>query len=296
MKKRAWILIGCAAVVVVTATPRTNAQVYSRSLPSYRIRANVTYVKNGQWEGKLDVYWRADPPGPEPTLIWMHGGDSLNGTKEGALFSLLPYLELGWNVINIEHRLAGVTLAPAALQNSLCAVRWIIRNAKEFNIDATKLVLSGTSSGGWFAVAAGLRVRPPGWSEACPGDEEPQVAAVVNWYGNWDLADILQGPNAKSFAPGWVRDSPNPLEVARALSPLPLRQGVPPVISIHGDADPVVPYTQSVRLHEALRSARVSEKLITIPGGGHGGFSRAENQRAFGEVEAFLAANGMRVH
>ena len=286
---------GMVLVAVAALTVDAFAQEYSRSLLPYRVVSNVTYVKSGQWEGKLDVYSRINPPGPEPTLIWIHGGGALGGTKEGSLFSILPYLEQGWNVVNVEHRFPGVTLAPAALQNVLCAVRWTMQNAGAYNVDKAKLVLSGRSSGGWFAVAAGLGERPEGWSQACPGDDEPQVAAVVNWFGNWDLADILQGPNSKDFAPDWVRGSPNPLEVARALSPIPLRLGVPPVISIHGDADPTVPYSQSVRLHDALRNARVAEKLITIPGGGHGGFSRDQNQHAFAEVEMFLSANELRV-
>ena len=219
-----------------------------RNLPPFRITSNVTYVKNGSWEGKLDVYSRINPPGPEPTVFWMHGGSTTVGSKDGALTSFLPYLELGWNVINIEHRQLGVTLAPAALQNSLCAVRWAMHNAGRYNIDVNKLVFSGASSGSWFAVAGGLGVRPDGWSDACPGPEEPKLAAVVNWYGNWDLADILQGPNTKDYAADWVRGIPNPLEVARVLSPLPLRAGVPPVISIHGDADP----------HSSLHSVRPS--------------------------------------
>jgi acetyl esterase/lipase len=292
--KRASAIGIVAALVTLTYMPDAGAQVYSRNLPLYRTVSNLTYVKSGVWEGKLDVYSRITPPAPAPTLVWMHGGSMLGGTKDGALFSLLPYLELGWNVVNVEHRLPGVTLAPAALGNVLCALRWTIRNANDFNIDVNQIVVSGASSGGWFAVASGLGVRPTGWSEACPGPEEPKVAAVVNWFGNWDLADVLQGPNSKPYAPGWVRGLPNPLDVARALSPLPLRQGAPPVISVHGDADQTVPYSQSVRLHQALRNAHVPEKLVTIPGGGHGGFSRADNQRAFAEVEAFLAANGLK--
>jgi acetyl esterase/lipase len=269
------------------------AQDYSRSLPPFRITSNVTYVKNGSWEGKLDVYSRTNPPGPEPTLFWMHGGSPAVGSKDGQLTSFLPYLELGWNVINIEPRQLGVTMAPATLQNSLCAVRWAMHNAGRYNIDVNKLVFSGASSGSWFAVAGGLGVRPDGWSDVCPGPEEPKFAAVVNWYGNWDLADILQGPNTKDYAADWVRGLPNPMELARVLSPLPLRAGVPPVISIHGDADPTVPYTQSVRLHEALQKAGVPQKLVTIPGGKHGGFPREENERAYKEIEAFLKANGL---
>jgi predicted esterase len=111
----------------------------------------------------------------------------------------------------------------------------------------------------------------------------------VNWYGNWDLADVLEGPNRKPYAPGWVLNLPNPMEVARSLSPLPIRQpDIRGVISIHGDADPTVPYTQSVRLHEALRDAHITEAMITIPGGRHGGFARTENQRAFATIVQFL--------
>jgi len=256
---------------------------------------NVTYLKTDSWEGRLDIYSQVDGVIARPTLVFIHGGNSLGGSKETATFSVIPYLELGWNVVNVEHRLAGVTLAPAALQNCLCALRWIVRNAREYGFDTTKLVVSGSSSGGWFAVAAGLGVRPDGWEEACPGSEDPKVAAIVNWYGNWDLADVLEGSNKKPYAPGWVRGLPNPLEVARTLSPIPFRRSdLPAVISIHGDADPTVPYTQSLRLHDALRKARVPEELITVKGGQHGGFSRDENQRAYAAIEAFLTRQGIQ--
>jgi acetyl esterase/lipase len=287
-----------AALFVLSSTCVVFAQSYSRAVTaSYRVIPNVTYLKSGIWEGKLDIYSRTGVRDSQPTVIWFHGGDSFSGSKDGATFNLMPYLEWGWNVVNVEHRLAGVTLAPTALQNCLCALRWITHNAHEYGFDTTKLVISGASSGGWFAVTAGLGVRPDNWDQACPGSEEPKVAAVVNWYGNWDLADILQGPNIKPYAPGWVRTFPNPLEIARSLSPLPLRNpGIPPVISIHGDADPTVPYTQSVRLHQALKVAGVPEELITIPGGKHGGFNREENQRAFVAIQAFLAKQNIRTN
>jgi len=283
-----------AAVCLLVCASPVLAQGYSRGITaSYRLLPNVTYLKVGVWEGKLDIYSRVDP-GPRPTLVWIHGGNVLAGSKESATFNLLPYLEWGWNVVNVEHRQAGVTLAPSALQNSLCALRWIFSHAREYGFDTTKLVVSGSSSGGWFAVAAGLGVRPEGWQEACPGPEDPRVAAIVNWYGNWDLADILEGPNSKSYAAGWVGNLPNPLDVARSLSPLPLRRsGLPAVISIHGDADPTVPYMQSVRLHQALRAAGVTQEMITVPGGKHGGFSRDENRRAFAAIEAFVTRLGI---
>ena len=63
-------------------------------------------------------------------------------------------------------------------------------------------------------------------------------------------------------------------EVARRVSPMTYaRRGLPPVITIHGDKDTLVPHAQARRLHAALDKAGVPNKLVTIPGGGHGGFA-----------------------
>ena len=113
--RRAFVAGACCSVCAAPAL----AQGYSRGISgSYRFLPNITYLKIGGWEGKLDVYSRVDITGPRPTLVGIHGGNSLAGSKESATFSLLPYLEWGWNVVNLEHRLPGATLAPAALQNS----------------------------------------------------------------------------------------------------------------------------------------------------------------------------------
>ena len=272
-----------------------HAQFYSSSIEhQYRIRTNVSYLELGGWDGVADIYERTDSAEPVPTLVFVHGGSVTGGTKDGMLFALLPYLEQGFNVVNVEHRLLGVTLAPEALRNVRCALRWVHDQAATYGFDSNRIVLSGASSGGWFAVAAALNQPQDGWDDVCPGSSDPTVAAVVNWFGNWDLADILEGPNSQDYAPEWVRGYPNPLEVAQAMSPLPIdARDAPPVISIHGDADPVVPYSQSVRLNEALRSAGVASELITIPGGMHGGFPRAENRRAFDAIFEFLSNHGI---
>ena len=281
-----------AALLLLGSASAAFAQNFSRGIAaSYRVSPNVTYLKSGAWEGKMDIYSRPGS-GPEPTLIWIHGGPMTAVTKDGDLFSLMPYLESGWNVVNLEHRYPGVTFAPTALQNCWCALRWIAQNASTYGFDTSKLVISGASSGGWFAVAAAMTPRPEHWDDACPGNEDVDVAAVVDWYGNWDFADILQGPNKKDYAAGWVPGLSDPMQIARALSPV-IDASSPPTISIHGDADPVVPYSQSVRLQESLREAHVAGQLVTIPGGKHGGFSRAENERAFAAIEGFLKNQGL---
>ena len=71
----------------------------------------------------------------------------------------------------------------------------------------------------------------------------------------------------------------------KRVSPLTyVRADQPPVLTIHGDADPTVNYQQAVRLQEALTKAGVQNQLITIPGGHHGNFSRDERIKIYAAI------------
>ena len=57
------------------------------------------------------------------------------------------------------------------------------------------------------------------------------------------MGDLLDGPNMKSYAVEWMASMPNRDRIAERVSPLTyVRSGLPPILSIHGDADPSVPY------------------------------------------------------
>jgi dipeptidyl aminopeptidase/acylaminoacyl peptidase len=120
------------------------------------------------------------------------------------------------------------------------------------------------------------------------------VAAIVNWYGITDVADLLDGPNRRTYAVAWLGSAPDREAVARRVSPLTyVRAGLPPILTIQGDADPTVPYSHSLRLRDALNKAGVQNELITVPGGKHGGFKADERIRIYTGVRAFLEKNGL---
>jgi acetyl esterase/lipase len=255
----------------------------------YRVVSDVTYLTVNSWDGKLDVYQARAAHTPNPTLIYFHGGGWIGGSKEGAELTFIPFLDWGWNVVNVEYRGANIALAPAAVEDALCALKWVYSNGKDYNIDTNRLVLMGTSSGGHLALSAGTILESARLDILCPGAEEPKVAAIINWYGASDVNDLLSGPNVKDYAVSWFGAVPDRGEIAKRVSPLTyIRAGLPPVISIQGDADPVLPYAQDVRLHRALDEAHVPNRLVTIAGGKHGEFSDAEMSRAYAEIRAFL--------
>ena len=90
--------------------------------------------------------------------------------------------------------------------------------------------------------------------------EPPKVAAIINLFGITDVADLLQGPDLRAYAVSWLGSAPEHEELARRISPLTyVRPGLPPILTIHGDADKVVrllPCSASARSTHQSRSSQ----------------------------------------
>jgi acetyl esterase/lipase len=210
--------------------------------------------------------------------------------------SLVPWFEMGWNVVNVEYRLARVAPAPAAVEDCLCALRFINNQAKTYDIDTTRIVLTGESAGGHLALTTGITPESAGLDRECAGNALPKVAAIINWYGITDVYDVIEGPHRANAAMQWFGSLPNREDLARRVSPLTyVRTGLPPILTIHGDADTTVPYDHAVRLHQALAKAGVTNQLLTIPGGKHGNFTPQERTKIFTTIREFLMMNGLAV-
>ena len=258
-----------------------------------RVANGITYLTASNWEAKLDVYVpRA--AGPHPTVLHIHGGGWVGGSRESVLLRALPYLEMGLAVVNITYRLGQVAPAPAAVEDCLCALRWVVRNAKEYAFDTSRIVVMGYSAGGHLALTTGMRPASAGFDRQCPGTEDLKVAAIVNWYGITDVADLLDGKNIRPYAVQWLGSRPDRVEVARRVSPMTyIRQGLPPILTIHGDADPTVPYAHATALQQGLQKAGGAAELITVPNGRHGNFPLPDQIKALEGVRAFLTKHGI---
>jgi acetyl esterase/lipase len=255
---------------------------------------NVTYLTASGQELKLDVYQRQGQTSPQPTLIYYHGGFWVAGAKETAITSLMPWLEMGWNVVNVEYRLGRVAPAPAAVEDSMCALRFINNQAKTYNVDTSKIVVTGESAGGHLALAVGMIPESVGLAGECAGAALPRVAAVINWFGVADVGDVVYGEHRANAATQWMAALPNREDIAKRVSPLTyVRSGLPPIMTIHGDKDTTVPYEHGVRLHAELAKVNVPNQLVTIPGGRHGGFTPEERTKIYVVIREFLTKNGV---
>ena len=326
---RRWFMTMCillAAAASGHAQLSPSAKWATESAANYTMNANIVYRTASNQQLKMDVYYRRGVSTPQPTLVYMHGGFWVAGAKETAIMGLLPWLEMGWNVVNVEYRLGtaadATTLAPAAVDDCFCALRFIAALPANYNIDKNKIVVTGESAGGHLALSMGIIPATAGFGQECSGAAAPpapagarggaptaaapqappslppvpKIAAVINWFGITDVPDVIDGANKQAAAARWFGSMPMPnaLDLAKKLSPLTyVRSGLPPIITVHGDADKTVPYPEAVRLHEALAKVKVPNQLVTVPNGGHGGFSAEERVRVYTAIREFLVKNGV---
>jgi acetyl esterase/lipase len=252
------------------------------------IPGNVTVQRNisyGQYpQTVLDVFVpNASSAKRRTGVIVIHGGGWVNFTKETVVTKLvLPWLAKDCVVANVDYRLAGVSPAPAAVTDVLTAAAWFRKNASRWNVDPRHIIVTGESAGGHLALMVGMTPKRAHLGPAT------KVAAVVNFYGITDVEDQLQGVNMQDYAVRWVPEQENRFELARRVSPMTyVRKNVPAVLTIHGNADEVVPYDHGVQLTKALRQDGADAEMIAVPNGGHG-FTPDRMAKLYPEIFQFL--------
>jgi len=244
----------------------------------YVAQIDVVYTKVLDWEGRADLYISPKAGKPTPVLINIHGGGWKSGVKEtqGGFNS---FFNAGFAVANMEYRLSGQAKAPAAVEDTRCMLIYLIKNAKALNIDPNKIIIMGGSAGGHLALMGGLLANDHRFDTNCLGVENIKVAAIIDKYGIADVWDWTYGPEHKSSSPKlWLGDRANDDAFIKSVSPVSyVTKNSPPIFIVHGNADPTVPYQQSVDLYKKLQELGVKSQFITVEGGLHGKFDKEKN-------------------
>ena len=295
------IHIAISAAVLTAGCASRPAKTIDRNaaLNMGRVKHDVVYRTVGDKKLRLNVYlpeefigeepwWVNDGKGKKPTLLYIHGGGWVGGSKDERALNVLPYVYRDWVVISINYRLAQVAKAPAAVEDCLAALEWVHANAEKYDIDTDRIVVSGGSAGGHLALMTGMLRNG---DELCGGKlkvgNKKQVAAIVNWYGVTDFSTYPR--------PEWLGENIDKEEYERTLSPINyVREGGTPVLSVHGTEDVGVPLDQSVKLHRKLKDAEIREKLHTIKGKKHGNFTPEELTQIYQEIWEFLESVGIK--
>ena len=100
---------------------------------------------------KLDVYYPKNSKN-FPTVVWFHGGGLKGGNK-----SVPKQLqEKGIAIVAVNYRLYPKVKTPVFINDAAAAVAWTFKNIKNYGGDSTKIIVSGSSAGGYLTMMVGL--------------------------------------------------------------------------------------------------------------------------------------------
>jgi acetyl esterase/lipase len=273
------VMTGLAAVVLGASEARAQAT------PTF---SDIPYG-DGDVRQMLDIYLPTNPPpGPRPTVVWVHGGGWQNGDKLSAGNRAPLLLQAGYVVVGINYRYSFQAIFPAQIHDCKAAIRWVRANAGTYNIDPARIGVWGSSAGGHLVALLGTSAGVPDAEGTVGGNlnQSSRVQAVADYFGPTDFFNVegwhsncagtsaeeallgacLGDIQANQGNPEWAE------EVARAHlagSVTHVSPDDPPFYIAHGTADTTVWPEHSEILHGLLSAAGVNVSLHMVEGVGH---------------------------
>ena len=191
---------------------------------------------------------RADPA---PVTLYLHGGAyGLCSVRTHANAIARIASASGGRVLGIDYRLAPEHPFPAAVDDTVSAYRWLLREG----VDPSQVVVAGDSAGSGLALALLNVLRKAG--EPVPAG----IVAICPWV---DLADPAQAGTSLERYGGFYLNGANPASVLAS----PINgdfAGFPPLLIEAGGADGLL--AQAEELAEKASAAGVDVQLNVWPG------------------------------
>jgi acetyl esterase/lipase len=267
-------------VVLLVLAPDALAQPPRPRLPDgTRVHKHLEYVQGDHERQRLDLYVPEKADNSLPTIVWIHGGAWMAGSKDGGV-PALSLVSKGYAVASINYRLSQHAVFPAQIEDCKAAIRWLRANSKTYNLNPGRIGVWGASAGGHLVALLGTS----GGVEDFDGkggnaDRSSRVQAVVDFFGPTDFlqmdAHAGRGPEARPIQlpesrliGGAIQE--NTEKVGRANPVKYVTKDAPPFLIVHGEQDPLVPCHQSELLYDALKRARGDVTFYKIAGAGHG--------------------------
>lgn len=204
----------------------------------------------------MDIYKPKMPMGDRvPVVVFFYGGSWQRGNREQYQFVGQRLADNGVLAVVADYRTYPRAVFPGFMDDAARAVRRVHDDAAKWGGDPNRLFVAGHSAG---AQIAALLATDPRYLHT--HDMEPdQLAGVIGISGPYDFNVTGDLVDVFGASPLWPR--------AQAVNFVDGNE--PPFLLLHGTADKVVEYADSVQLAEKLRSNGVPATLKLLPDAGH---------------------------
>ena len=232
----------------------------------------------------------------KPCLIYIHGGGMIMGNLETGNLNCLNFARtFDISVLSIEYRKAPEFPYPAAIEDCIDAISWIVSNSELFNIDLANLGIYGSSAGGGLVLGTVLKMRDQGRNvfkymlpiyPMIDSSNTSNSSLEVTNIGVWDRSTNIDAWN-------WYLNGNQADEYAAPAQAKNLA-GLPQCYSDVGSFDLFLDENSS--FFERLSGAGVSTEFQVFQGAFHGSenlapeseLSRKIWERRLGAIERFI--------
>lgn len=248
--RRGWlllVLLACCSIVLgQAAAPPQDID----------IRRDITFTTVDNTPLKLDIYLPQQITHDIPVILGIHGGSWVKGDRRELHAYDEAMARQGYAVVAPDYRLLPNAIYPCQLNDMREAVRWVTAHAAEYHFDMSHFFVLGVSAGGHLAAMLGTQ----------PAADCPKIAAVIAISAPLDFTAPIPSLTAKIAVQLYLGASreDNP-ELYKDASPVThVSATSPPFLLIHGIDDPLVPSSQSERMADALRAAKVPVVILPV--------------------------------
>jgi acetyl esterase/lipase len=232
----------------------------------------------------------------QPCLIYIHGGGMIMGNLETGNLNCLNFARtFDISVLSIEYRKAPEFPYPAAIEDCIDAISWIVSNSELFNIDLANLGIYGSSAGGGLVLGTVLKMRDQGRNvfkymlpiyPMIDSSNTSNSSLEITNIGVWDRSTNIDAWN-------WYLNGNQADEYAAPAQAKNLA-GLPQCYSDVGSFDLFL--DENSLFFERLSSAGVSTEFQVFQGAFHGSenlapeseLSRKIWERRLGAIERFI--------
>ena len=233
-------------------------------LQAIEFKKDVIYKKIDQRELKLDIMYTKGAK-MRPLVMCIHGGGWMGGHRSMYHSRMRKIAEEGYVAATLEYRFAPRTIWPGQLEDVQAAHKFLVKNAAKYGIDPERIGAWGESAGGHLSLLLGLMPKEKG--------ESLRLRGVVNYFGPTEFrqTDRIQGAGRFMLMALMGGRLENKKEMLTEASPMfHIGRTDPPILTLHGTKDRLVPIEGSELLHEEMIKAQVPGQLFPMENTGHG--------------------------
>ena len=209
-----------------------------------------------------------------PTVVWVHGGGFVAGTKDEIANYLRILASKGYTVIGVNYALAPGHTYPTPVLQVNAALAFIVGNAARLRVNVDKLFLAGDSAGAQIAAQLSIAVSAPDYAAQigiAPAIRRQQLIGAILHCGFHDpeALDVTGRGLAGGFVRnvGWAyfgrKDFLNDPRAQQFSIVRNITSDFPPMFISAGNADPLEP--QSRRLAAAASRLGVPVDSLFFP-------------------------------